>query len=468
VPHEPPQRDDTAPLSHDGVTGSRTAAAAAVLAARRYEPLDEIARGGAGRIRRARDLAFDRIVAIKEPLDPERGGARLRAEAEILARLQHPSIIPVYDAGVRDDGIPFFAMKLVDGGSLREAIAAAPTLEQRLALIPEVAAVAEAIAYAHAQGVIHRDIKPANVLLGAFGEIMVIDWGLAKRIAGGPADAAALNATTTGTVKGTPAYMAPEQARGERIDARADVYAIGAMLYQVLTGVAPFGDRSASEVLDAAALELPEPVEQLQPRAPADLVAITRRAMARDPADRYATAAQIAGDLRRFQTGRLVSARRYSPVARARRWLRKRRGAITAAAVAAVAAVGVAELTRAPAGVAPAVQCEQRGEPMRALWDPAHAGADGSGAIRAALVAGDRPGARAVFARVAAQLDDHARSWMSARVESCESHARGDQSDTLFDLRERCLELRSQELAALAAECAGAQGSRAAKAAQHH
>src|SRR6185436_19524886 len=134
------------------------------------------------------------------------------------------------------------------------------------------------------------------------------------------------------------------QARGDLVDTRADVYAIGAILYEVLTGVAPFGDRPTSEIVDAVALERPVPVERLQPRAPVDLVAITRRAMAREPGDRYATAAQIAEDLQRFQTGRLVSARRYSPIARARRWLRSRRSVIAAAAMAAAAVAAVAVL----------------------------------------------------------------------------------------------------------------------------
>ncbi|HEU4727781.1 MAG TPA: serine/threonine-protein kinase, partial [Kofleriaceae bacterium] len=186
---------------------------AAALASRRYVPLEELARGGAGRVLRARDLVFDRIVALKEPLDASRGAARLRTEASILATLQHPSIVAIHDSGTRE-GVPFFAMKLVEGRSLRDELRDATTLERRLALLPQIVAVAEAMAYAHAQGVIHRDLKPGNVLVGRFGETIVIDWGLAKWLTDPPAPAAAapmLDAhatrTATGAVMGTPAYM---------------------------------------------------------------------------------------------------------------------------------------------------------------------------------------------------------------------------------------------------------------------
>jgi hypothetical protein len=232
--HDAGVHDDAATTAtvegdRDGVEGSIIAADAALLAARRYQVLTEVARGGVGRILRARDLAFNRIVAIKEPLDPARGGAHLRAEAMILALLQHPSIVPVYDSGTREDGVPFFAMKLVEGRSLQDAIGAAASLEQRLALIPQVVAVAEAVAYAHSQAIIHRDLKPANILLGRFGETIVIDWGLAKvldrasiTVAGDggaqPARRPVTSATMLGDVMGTPAYMSALHACCERVD----------------------------------------------------------------------------------------------------------------------------------------------------------------------------------------------------------------------------------------------------------
>jgi eukaryotic-like serine/threonine-protein kinase len=401
---------------------------AAQLAAGRYHKLSELARGGSGRIMTARDLVFDRLVAIKEPLEAARDGTRLRAEAEILACLQHPSIVPVYDTGLWSDGTPFFAMKLVEGRSLKHAICDAPEPAQRLSLIPHLVAVADAIAYAHAQGVIHRDLKPGNVLVGQFGETVVIDWGLAKRVRVHVAPDAADQdlhpgrgrgavESATGAVLGTPAYMAPEQARGERVDERTDVYALGAMLYHVLTGDAPFRGAAASDIIAAVGAGRPVPVEELQPRAPADLVAIVTKAMALQPSDRYPTAAELADDLRRFQTGRLVTARRYSPIARLRRWLRKHRGVMFGVALAGASAT--AAILAMPSAPPPGAQCAHSGEAIRALWDPDHHGGDRAAAVRAALRATGRVSADDVFARVSASLDRYTHDWVAARVEAC-------------------------------------------------
>jgi serine/threonine protein kinase len=208
---------------------------------------NELARGGMGRILRARDRRLGRAVAIKEMLASQSPGARARFEREvrITARLQHPSIVNVLEAGEWPDADPFYVMKLVSGESLDRAIARAETLEQRLALLPNVIAVVDALAYAHAQGVIHRDLKPGNVLVGEFGETVVIDWGLAKELTStshegdgdAPAGASASGGeTVAGSVVGTPAYMPPEQAEGDPADQRSDVYALGAILYQTVTG----------------------------------------------------------------------------------------------------------------------------------------------------------------------------------------------------------------------------------------
>lgn len=435
----------------------------------RYHKLVELARGGSGRIITARDLVFDRMVAIKEPLEPARDGTRLRAEAEILARLQHPSIVPVYDTGVGSDGVPFFAMKLVEGRSLRDVLHDAPRLEQRLAFIPQLGAVADALAYAHAQGVIHRDIKPGNVLVGRFGETIVIDWGLAKLVkqsdaaagpsleSGGIRSIRAGFETASGAVLGTPAYMAPEQAGGTAIDPRTDVYALGAMLYHLLTGTAPFVGGSKAEIIDAVLHHEPAPIESLQPRAPADLVAIARKAMARDPAARYPTAAELADDLRRFETGRLVTARRYSAISRLRRWLRVRRGPVIAAVLASgTAAAAVAVVAMPDAGLDAGAACARSGEDIRALWDPDHRFPDRSVAVRAAFRATGRASADEVFARIAAPLDRYARGWAAARVDACAAtRVRGEQSDTLLDLRMACLEQRRGDLDALLGALAG-------------
>ena len=263
-----------------------------------YRVEGEFARGGMGRVLLARDRRLGRTVALKElHADAGPGAAgRFVREALVTARLQHPAIVPVYEAGRWPDGRPFYAMKLVEGRSLDGAAARRRLdLAGRLALLPHLIAVAEAVAYAHGQRVVHRDLKPANVLVGPFGETVVVDWGLARELGSGrgrssarsPAAApaaAGAGQTVTGTVLGTPHYMPPEQARGLPVDERADVYALGAMLYFLLAGAPPHAGRTAEEALAAAAGGRVEPVERREPEAPADLVAIVRKAMARRPA----------------------------------------------------------------------------------------------------------------------------------------------------------------------------------------
>ena len=311
-----------------------------------YLRLDELARGGLGRILRARDERTGRIVAIKEVLHAGDGIAlRLAREALITAHLQHPAIVPVYEAGVWPHGEPFYAMKLVRGRSLEDGVAETSTLRERLALLPHVLDVADALAYAHGERVIHRDLKPANVLLGDFGETVVIDWGLAKNLATGeeaaPAPTSRLASrageTLLGTVMGTPAYMPPEQARGELVDERADVYAIGALLYHVLGGRRPYAELGkADSVLEAVQAGPPRAIRELAPGLPVELAAIVMRAMAARPDDRYRTARELADDLRRFQTGQLVGAHEYSLAELIARFVRRHRAAVATAAIALV------------------------------------------------------------------------------------------------------------------------------------
>jgi WD40 repeat protein/tRNA A-37 threonylcarbamoyl transferase component Bud32 len=307
----------------------------------RYHVVRELARGGLGRILEVRDLRIGRVVALKEILrDSDDAYARFVREATITARLEHPAIVPVHDLGRWPSGAPFYAMKLVSGRSLHDVLADTPSLDGRLALLPNVIAVADAIAYAHSQGIIHRDLKPANVLVGAFGETVVIDWGIAKDLradepdpaiaADALADARAL--TVAGAVLGTPCYMPPEQASGGAVDERADVYALGAVLYEVLAGAPPYHDAPA--VLAAVLAGPPPPAEALEPAIPADLAAIVRKAMARAPGDRYPSSRELAEDLRRFQTGRLVSAHAYARRTLVERWLRRYRAPVSVAAVA--------------------------------------------------------------------------------------------------------------------------------------
>ncbi|HEY4175402.1 MAG TPA: protein kinase [Kofleriaceae bacterium] len=322
-----------------------------------YATHDEIARGGMGRIVAATDQRLRRPVAIKELIEPSEDQlGRFQREAMITARLQHPGIVPVYEAGAWPSGEPFFAMKLVSGKPLDKVIAAAGTLEERLALLPRVAAAADAMAYAHSERVIHRDLKPANVLIGDFGETVVIDWGLAKdldatdgiesveRVLRASASEkkrrpTETNATLTvaGAVMGTPAYMAPEQARGETVDERADVFALGAMLYHLLVGKPPYDARTATDVIAAAAIGKVIPLEKREPGAPADLVAIVHRAMEQEPRRRYANAGEIADELRRFMTGQLVQSHHYTARQRVARFVRKHQAAVTIASLSVTA-----------------------------------------------------------------------------------------------------------------------------------
>jgi WD40 repeat protein len=300
----------------------------------------ELARGGMGRIIAARDRRTRRPVALKVLLEKS-GDLAARFEREVLipARLQHPAIVPVYEAGKWDNDEPFYAMKKVDGLSFDKVIDRAETLRERVGLLPNVIAVADALAYAHSQRIIHRDLKPANVLIGDFGETVVIDWGLAKDLSaegddipphrGGGGDD---GLTVLGAAMGTPSYMPPEQARGDRADERADVYAIGAMLYHVLAGVRPYANcTSVVQAIDAVKDGPPEPLRGLVARAPADLLTVVDKAMARDPKDRYADAGELARDLKRFERGQLVSVHEYSIAALAKRWIERHRATFTVA-----------------------------------------------------------------------------------------------------------------------------------------
>jgi len=354
----------------------------------------EIARGGMGRIVAARDRHLDREVAIKELLSQHpQQEARFEREIRITAKLSHPSIINLQEAGRWPSGELFYSMRHVDGSPLTTIISATKTVEERVALLPHLIAVADAIAYAHSEGVIHRDIKPGNVLVGSFGETVVIDWGLAKTIGEPePVDTAATAATAdaasggwvtdtleygeratpvgkveeppessagsrstepsddeltrAGSVLGTPAYMSPEQGRGEELDERTDVYAIGAMLYRVLTGKPPYGDSTSVEHLLSRLLSgPPNPIAEQVEGIPPDLVAIAEKAMAHDRNERYHTAGALAEELRRFQTGQLVGAHSYTTWQLVRRWLARHKAAVAVAAIALLVVVAGATLS---------------------------------------------------------------------------------------------------------------------------
>ncbi|MGD0529700.1 MAG: protein kinase, partial [Polyangiaceae bacterium] len=341
-----PEADETWPAAMTGLadahgasaTGSSPPPGPGTDRVDRYEPLRERARGGLGRVVEAQDRLLRRVVAVKELLHRDHSGeARFVREAFITARLQHPSIVPVYDAATSADGAPFYVMKLVNGRTLDELVAQRPSLRERLALLPNVIAVADAVAYAHSQGVLHRDLKGSNVIVGDFGETIVIDWGLAKRIEDAddrevtpresPADD---GLTVEGSILGTPLFMAPEQARGERVDARTDVFALGGLLYFVLAGKAPYADIELRRLLGEVRAGSATPVRAREPGVSSDLAAIVAKAMASDPARRYPTARELADDLRVYQNGGLVAAYRYKARDRLARGLRRHLGVAVA------------------------------------------------------------------------------------------------------------------------------------------
>jgi eukaryotic-like serine/threonine-protein kinase len=327
----------------------------------------EVARGGMGRIVAARDRRLGRVVAIKELVHytPERA-ARFEREARITARLQHPAIVNLHEAGRWPSGEPFFAMKLVSGRPLSDIVADRPPLRERLGLLPQLTAATEAVAYAHQRQIIHRDLKPSNVLIGELGETVVIDWGLAKDLTEAEAEPAEAPAappviataatveptprrgtgsgpglTMAGSVMGTPGYMPPEQAAGEEVDQRADVYALGAILYAALGAAEPYATSTSGKILDDVLAGPPRPLGEVEPELPQDLVTIVGKAMARRREDRYPSAVELAEDLRRFQTGQLVAAHRYSRRELVIRFIVRHRTFFTAVLVALVAGAAI-------------------------------------------------------------------------------------------------------------------------------
>jgi tetratricopeptide (TPR) repeat protein/predicted Ser/Thr protein kinase len=300
-----------------------------------YEILGVLGRGGMGVVYKARQLNLKRLVALKMIRDGAHAGpedlARFRIEAEAAAQLQHPHIVQIYEVGERD-GLPFFSLEFVEGGSLAAKLNGAPLPPRPAALL--VASLARAMDAAHQRGIIHRDLKPANVLLTADGQPKIADFGLAKKL-----DDSAVQ-TRSGAVMGTPAYMAPEQAAGRtrEVGPLTDVYALGAILYEALTGRLPFKGANLRETLEQVCSQDPVPPRRVQPKVPRDLETICLKALAKEPARRYASALALAHDLERFAAGEPILARREGPVAGLLR--RVRRHPRTAAAILVAGVVG--------------------------------------------------------------------------------------------------------------------------------
>jgi serine/threonine-protein kinase len=285
-----------------------------------YELLSEIARGGMGVIYKARQVSLQRDVALKMilsgPLASPIERERFRLEAEAVANLDHPHIVPIYEVG-EHEGQPFFSMKLIKGGSLARQV-------PRLVAEPHAAArllvkVARAVDAAHRRGFLHRDLKPSNILLDAQGQPYVTDFGLARRVEGES------GLTRTGTIVGTASYMAPEQASGRRgrLTVGADVYSLGAVLYEALTGQPPFRAATAMETVVQVTEQEPTPPGRLRPGIPRDLELICLKCLEKAPEARYGSAAALADDLDRFLRGEDVTARRASTLLRLRRWVRR-------------------------------------------------------------------------------------------------------------------------------------------------
>lgn len=310
----------------------------------KYRLIRELARGGMGTIYLAEDTKLNREVALKV-LSALEGNSdvarRMMREARIVARLEHPGIVPVHDVGILEDGRVFYAMKFVRGSRLDEYVVGVVSIKERL---KKFQAVCDAVAFAHAHAVVHRDLKPQNIMIGSFGEVLVLDWGVAKLLPARPPDLEAetlmlpvrkpvvVNSsepnddTAHGTVIGTPLYMSPEQARGEikQLDARSDIFSLGAILYFLLTNQPPVLRNSDREDHPAAADSVLRPRE-LNSKAGKAAEAICLQAMARSPDDRYASASGLSDDIGKLLDSEPVSAYRENIIERLGRWLGKNR-----------------------------------------------------------------------------------------------------------------------------------------------
>jgi predicted Ser/Thr protein kinase len=290
-----------------------------------YELLDEIARGDMGVVYRARQVSLNRLVAVKVLLAPQsqKDTKRFRREAEVAASLSHPNIVSIYEVG-EHEGQPFYAMELIEGRTLAELSRDQPLGARRAAEMTKT--IVEAVHYAHERKLLHRDLKPSNVVVDAFDAPRVTDFGLAKR-ADGDADL-----TLAGQVLGTPNFMPPEQAeaKGSPGSVAGDVYSLGAILYQLLTGRAPFLAESVTQTLRLVIETDPVPPRLLNPNVPRDLETVCLKCLEKDPRRRYASARELAEELGRFLADEPIRARPIGAVEKLIRWCRRKPALATA------------------------------------------------------------------------------------------------------------------------------------------
>jgi tRNA A-37 threonylcarbamoyl transferase component Bud32 len=305
-----------------------------------YELLEEIARGGMGVVYKARQSSLKRIVAVKTiragELARESEVVRFRTEAEAAAQLQHPNIVAIHEIG-EDRGRHYFSMDFVDGKNLAQIAGARPVAAKTAA--EWLKTIAQAVQYAHQRGVLHRDLKPQNIMVDSAGRPRVTDFGLAKMLVGDS------TVTHTGAVMGSPSYMSPEQARGRNdlVGPASDVYSLGAILYELLTGRPPFRGKSPVETLSEVVNDEPRPPRSLNAGAPAELETICLKCLEKEPIRRYPTARELELDLGRFLAGEPVRARSASVARKTMGWLRRHRGVfLTMASVLILALMGLA------------------------------------------------------------------------------------------------------------------------------
>jgi len=390
----------------------------------RYEIVDRIGAGAFGRVYRAKDPQLARTIALKV-LDVDRGIVHddLLGEAKVMATIGHPNVAAIFDAGVLAEMTPtrvFIAMELVVGRNLREWLGAPRTVQ---AIVDVMRQVGQGIAAAHRAGIVHRDVKPENVLVGDDGRVRVVDFGLARATATRVDDDAPVTATHTGTIAGTPAYMAPELFEGAPASAASDQFAFCATMWEALYAVRPYGGSSVDELREAHARPLPDPPRK--PRVPRPIVRALERGLSRDPAGRFGSMEAVIAELDRARSRRrLVIA-----------------ALVGTAVLGAGAGVMIARGGNSDSGPA----CARPTAELAGVWDGAR-----KAAIEKSFAATGDARAAATFTRVAELLDRATTTWLDAHQDACAAtHVRHEQSPALLDRRMACLRDWRRRLAAL-------------------